>query len=66
MQNTDNTELIQGILAQMEKSSMEDDEKTMWRVLLPSLEKAELEKLKNLLDKEVQVMTDIYTKSLKK
>jgi helix-turn-helix protein len=55
-----NRALIEQILQLMNLSSMEEDEKNMWTVMLPSLEKAELEKFKGILEKEITKMTDIY------
>lgn len=63
---TDNTELMQDILKLTNLSSMEEDEKTMWKVLIPSMKKDELEKFKDILDREVTDMTDLYLKALKK
>jgi len=62
----DNSELMQTILKLLDLSGMEEDEKTMWKVLIPSMEKAELDKFKDLLDREVTTMTDLYLKALKK
>lgn len=62
----DNSELMQDILKLLDLSGMEDDEKTMWKVLIPSMEKAELDKFKDILDREVTTMTDLYLKALKK
>ncbi len=61
-----NTESIQAILKLLDLSSMESDEKTMWKILLPSMEKAELDKFQDLLEQEVQAMTDLYLKAIKK
>lgn len=58
-----NQELITEILKLMDLSSMKDDERTMWTVMLPSMEKSELEKLRDTLSREVQKMTDIYLKA---
>jgi hypothetical protein len=61
-----NRALIEEILQLMTLSSMEEDERTMWTVLLPSMEKAELEKFKALLEKEAVKMTDIYLQATQK
>ncbi len=58
--------LIEEILSLMALSSMEEDEKNMWTILLPSLEKAELDKFKAILEKEIKKMTDIYLDAIKK
>lgn len=62
----DNSELMQGILKLLDLSGMDDQEKTMWKVLVPSMEKAELDKFKDLLEREVKTMTELYQKALKK
>lgn len=58
--NSPNPETINEILKLMELSSMSQEERTMWTMMLPSMEQAELEKLRDTLAKEVQKMTDIY------
>jgi hypothetical protein len=55
-----NQTLIEETLKLMELSSMNQEERTMWTVLLPSLQKEEIEKLRDALAGEVQTMTDIY------
>jgi len=66
MAKPDKDQIIQDILKLMELSSMDDEEKTMWKVLVPSMEITELEKFREILDKEVSAMTDLYLKALKK
>jgi len=66
MTTSDNSELMQGILKLLDLSGMEEDEKTMWKVLVPNMERAELDKFKDILEKEVQTMTELYRKALKK
>lgn len=58
-----NQQLIEETLKLLDLSSMEDDEKNMWTIMLPSMEKAEIEKLKGALEREAQAMTDIYLKA---
>jgi hypothetical protein len=45
---------------------MEKDEKNMWTILLPKLQKDEIEKLKTTLEKEAKAMIDIYLKGMEK
>ena len=49
----------------MELSSMADDEKSMWTIFVPSMEENELTKLKTVLEKEVNQLTDNYLNVLK-
>ena len=58
-------QLIKSILQLMELSSMADDEKSMWTIFVPSMEENELTKLKTVLEKEVNQLTDIYLNVLK-
>lgn len=58
-----NQDLINETLQLMQLSSMNEDERTMWTVMLPSLQTAEIEKLKASLEKEIQTMTNIYLKA---
>jgi len=62
-QSNDNQQLINETLQLMALSSMPEDERTMWTVILPSMLKEEIEKLKAALEKEVKAMTDIYNKA---
>ena len=63
--NNSNQALIEETLKLMNLSSMGQDERTMWTVMLPSMEKEEIEKLRDALAQEVQTMTDIYQKKKK-
>jgi molecular chaperone GrpE (heat shock protein) len=58
-----NTTLIEEVLQLMDLSSMDQEERTMWTIMLPSLETAEIKKIKATLEQEVQKMTDIYLKA---
>lgn len=58
-----NQPLIEETLKLMDLSSMSQEERTMWTVMLPSMEQAELEKFRDILAKEVKKMTDIYLKA---
>ena len=60
-----NKTLIEETTELLKLSSMEQDKRTMWTVLLPKLETKEIEKQKNTLVKEVQAMTDIYLRTKK-
>lgn len=65
----DNKELINETLQLMQLSSMDDEERTMWTVMLPSMTAEEILKFKGALEREVQKMTEIFIKakqSLKK
>jgi hypothetical protein len=63
--NQNQESLIKEVLKLMELSSMEDDEKNMWRMMVPSMNEEELTKFKAVLEKEVNKLTDIYLKVLK-
>lgn len=58
-----NQALIDETLKLMNLSSMSQEEHTMWTVLLPSLQKEEIEKLRNALAEEAKTMTDIYLRA---
>jgi hypothetical protein len=58
-------QLIEETLQLMNLSSMEEDEKNMWTIMLPSMEKEEIEKLKGALEREAKAMTDIYLNAKK-
>ncbi len=55
-----NDELIREILEMMTVSTMKDDERTMWTVMLPSLLKPELEKFKAVLEQELSQLAEVY------
>lgn len=57
-------ELIREVVKLLELSSMDAEERTMWTVLAPNMEEAELIKLKTTLEKEVNKMTDLYLKTV--
>lgn len=58
-QNTNQT-LIETTLQLMSLSSMTEEERNMWTIMLPSMETAEIEKLKTALEAEVKAMTELY------
>lgn len=58
-----NKELIDQTLQLIQLSSMGEDEKAMWTVLIPSMEKTELEKFNKILLKEVQSFSEMYKKA---
>ncbi|MGL5830532.1 MAG: hypothetical protein ACRCZE_00090 [Candidatus Altimarinota bacterium] len=58
----ENLELKKEVLKLVELSSMEEKEKVMWNVLVPSMIEAELVKFKAILEKEVNKMTELYMK----
>jgi len=58
-----NEALIHEVLELMNLSSMSQDERTMWTILLPSLTTEEIQKFKATLEKEVRTMTDIYLRA---
>lgn len=62
-QPNNNEELIKETLQLMGLSSMAEDERTMWTVILPSMQTEEIEKLKAALEQEVKTMTEIYNKA---
>ena len=64
--STQKPELVDEILQLMTLSSMSEQEKTMWQVMLPSMKEDEMIKFKAVLEKEVKQMTDIYLKALQK
>jgi hypothetical protein len=53
-------ELQKKVLELVELSSMEEKEKVMWNVLVPSMIEAELLKFKAILEKEVNQLTKLY------
>lgn len=57
---------IDEILQLMNLSSMSEQEKTIWQVMLPSMKEDEMLQFKAVLEKEVKQMTDIYLKALQK
>ena len=59
-----NTHLIREIVKYIQLSTMEAKEKALWMLLLPEMAEAELLKLKNCLEKEVNAITDLYLKTL--
>ena len=62
-EQNNNQELINETIQLMDLSSMDEDERVMWKVILPSLLPEEIQKLKAALEKEVKTMTDIYLKA---
>lgn len=58
-----NQALIDETLQLMELSSMSQEERNMWTVLLPSLQQEEIKKLHDALDREIKKMTDIYLRA---
>lgn len=64
--STQKPTLVDEILQLMTLSSMSEQEKTMWQVMLPSMKDDEMIKFKAVLEKEVKQMTDIYLKALQK
>ncbi len=58
-----NKDLIDQTLQLIQLSSMEEDEKAMWTVLIPSMEETELEKFNQILLKEVQSFSELYKKA---
>lgn len=61
-ESQNNQDLINQTIKLMNLSSMAEDERAMWTVVLPSMEATEIKKLKDSLEKEVKQMTDIYLK----
>ena len=58
--------LIDEVLQLMTLSSMSEQEKTVWQIMLPSMKEDEILKFKAVLEEEVKQMTDIYLKALQK
>jgi hypothetical protein len=58
----ENLELKKEVLKLVELSSMEEKEKVMWNVLVPSMIESELVKFKAILEKEVNKLTELYLK----
>jgi hypothetical protein len=58
----ENLELKKEVLKLVELSSMEEKEKVMWNILVPSMIEAELVKFKAILEKEVNKLTELYLK----
>ncbi len=59
-------DLIDEILQLMNLSSMSEQEKTIWQVMLPSMKENEILQFKAVLEKEVKQMTNIYLGALQK
>lgn len=58
--------LIDEVLQLMNLSSMSEQEKTVWQIMLPSMKEEEILQFKAVLEEEVKQMTDIYLKALQK
>lgn len=58
--------LIDEVLQLMNLSSMSEQEKTVWQIMLPSMKEEEIVQFKAVLEEEVKQMTDIYLKALQK
>lgn len=58
--------LIDEVLQLMTLSSMSEQERTVWQIMLPSMKEDEILKFKAVLEEEVKQMTDIYLKALQK
>ena len=59
-----NKELLKKVLQYLELSTMAEEEKAMWMSMLPYMEESKLEELKNILEKEVNSITDLYLQAL--
>jgi len=66
VQGGTNTDLIRELVSYIQLSSMQQKEKAMWLLLLPSMEEKHLLKLKGSLQKEVNAITDLYINALSK
>lgn len=55
-----NQELIEDTLKLLRVSSMDEEERNMWTIFLPSMETKEIEQFKQILEKEVNQLMDIY------
>jgi hypothetical protein len=58
--------LIEEILQLMNISSMQDDERNMWKIMLPSMPKEEIDKFKTILEKEIKQLAGIYLEAKQK
>jgi len=58
-----NQKLIEDTLQLMALSSMEQEERAMWTLLLPSMKKEEITKLHAVLSREIKIMTDLYLRA---
>lgn len=54
--------LTQETLSLLQLSSMLEEERTMWQVMLPNMLPEEVQKLHDTLEKEVKKMLSIYQK----
>ncbi len=55
----ENQAIIKDVIILMEQSGMDDQEKTFWSVLIPTMKADELEKFKAILEKEVNKLKEI-------
>lgn len=58
--NHPNRELIEETLQLLNLSSMNEEERNMWVIFLPSMEKEEIEQFKKILETEVKELMEIY------
>lgn len=60
----DRNTLIASIVTLLQASTMEPKEKAMWLILIPQMEEADLVKLQDVLQKEVNAMTNLYLETI--
>lgn len=58
-------ELTKQIISYIQLSTMEPREKAMWMLILPHMEERHVIKLKDLLEKEVNSIMDLYLEATK-
>lgn len=55
---------ITNVLQKLQSSTMSEKEKTMWTILLPSMEESHITKLEASLDKEINNINELYLDTL--
>jgi len=55
-----NDQTIKDVIAYLQLSTMDPKERAMWMLLLPQMQEEEVSKLKTILQKEVNSMTELY------
>ncbi len=60
-----NKELIKQTLAYLQLSTMSPKEKSMWTLMVPSMNEDELRKLNTSLQKEIDALMDLQQKASK-
>ncbi len=60
-----NQNLLNQTIMLIQLSSMEEDEKAMWNILLPNMSEEEVSKFHQILLNEINAFTDLHNKTPK-